>query len=69
MIQQFSPRLRGLYRAAFYLPGVTSAVVMTLVWVWIFYPMEGGLANGVLDLLRLRRSSSGSATPIRRCRS
>jgi multiple sugar transport system permease protein len=49
MIQQFAPRLRGLYRAAFYLPGVTSAVVMTLVWVWIFYPMEGGLANGVLE--------------------
>jgi multiple sugar transport system permease protein len=51
IIQQLSPRLRGFYRGAFYLPGVTSAVVMTLVWVWIFYPMDGGLANGVLDLL------------------
>lgn len=49
MIQQFSARLRGIYRAAFYLPGVTSAVVMTLVWVWIFYPMEGGLANGFME--------------------
>ncbi len=54
IIQQLHPRLRAFYRSAFYLPGVTSGVVMTLVWVWIFYPMAGGLANGLLNLFGIK---------------
>ncbi len=54
IIQQLHPRLRAFYRSAFYLPGVTSGVVMTLVWVWIFYPMAGGLANGLLSLFGIK---------------
>lgn len=50
IVQQLNPRLQGFFRGAFYLPGVTSGVVMTLIWVWIFYPLPGGLANGVLRL-------------------
>lgn len=51
IIQQVYPRLRGVYRGAFYLPGVTSVVVMSVVWVWIFFPVPGGLANAFLRLL------------------
>jgi multiple sugar transport system permease protein len=54
IIQQLYPQLRAFYRSAFYLPGVTSGVVMTLVWVWIFYPMAGGLANGLLSLFGIK---------------
>ena len=36
------------YRALFYLPLVNSAILVAMVWRWIFNPNPFGLANAVL---------------------
>jgi multiple sugar transport system permease protein len=36
MLQPFHSRIRALFRGAFYLPYVTSIIVTSLVWLWIF---------------------------------
>jgi multiple sugar transport system permease protein len=38
MLQPFHNRIRALFRGAFYLPYVTSIIVTSLVWLWIFQP-------------------------------
>jgi len=45
-------RGRGLLRAAYFLPVVTSWVVVALVWQWLLNP-SGGLVNEVLGTLGL----------------
>ncbi len=47
LIAPFGERTRAWFRGAFYLPGVISVVVLSLVWRWIFTE-EGGALNGVL---------------------
>lgn len=41
--------LRRFYRAAFFLPSITSMVVVAIVWQWIYNP-EFGLLNFFLSL-------------------
>ncbi|MDD3148721.1 MAG: extracellular solute-binding protein [Candidatus Riflebacteria bacterium] len=43
-------RLKNFFRAAYYLPGVASVVVLTMVWRWIFNT-EVGLCNTTLRWL------------------
>lgn len=43
---------QSLYKSAYYLPGVASAVVLALVWLWIFNP-NVGLLNYLLSLVGL----------------
>ena len=43
-------RLKNFFRAAYYLPGVASVVVLTMVWRWIFNT-EVGLFNTTLRWL------------------
>ncbi len=47
-----SQRLRGmrLFRAAFFVPVVTSIAIMSVVWKFVFNPKQG-LLNGALSLL------------------
>jgi ABC-type sugar transport system permease subunit len=47
-------RLRGVsfYRAAFYLPVVTSLVAVSMVWMWLYEP-NSGLLNLLLARLHL----------------
>jgi len=47
LIAPLSDRWRHLFRGAFYLPGVTSVVVLAMVWRWL-YDVEYGVINGVL---------------------
>lgn len=44
-----SQRAQGFFRLAFYLPGVASGVVLSLVWLWIFQPTYG-LLNHLLGM-------------------
>jgi len=44
--------LKRFYRAAFFLPSITSMVVISIVWQWIYNP-EFGLLNYGLSLLGL----------------
>ncbi len=45
-------RFRALFRTFFYVPSITPAVAMTIVWFWILQP-ERGLANMVLRAVGL----------------
>ena len=45
LLMPLHSRLQTLFKTIFYMPGVTSAVVIGLVWLWIFYPFAEGLAN------------------------
>ena len=42
-------RLRTFYRAAYFLPVVTSTVAVSIVWMWIYHP-NYGLMNQLLGL-------------------
>lgn len=51
LLSQIS-RLSGFFRAAYFVPYVTSAVAVAFVWNWLYAPQEG-LINQALALLGL----------------
>src|SRR5881409_3562268 len=53
LIQPLGPRAHVFYRALFYLPLVNSAILVAMVWRWIFNPNPFGLANAVLAIFGL----------------
>lgn len=56
LVFRLRPRTQTLYKAAFYLPGVTSIAVLALVWKWMFNPVIG-LLNYLLSLAGLPAQS------------
>jgi multiple sugar transport system permease protein len=48
LIQPLGQRSQTFYRALFYLPLVNSAILVAMVWRWIFNPNPFGLANTAL---------------------
>ncbi|MGE5571538.1 MAG: carbohydrate ABC transporter permease [Bacteroidota bacterium] len=52
LIFPFSKPIQTFFKAAFYLPHVTSAVIISMVWLWIFNP-PFGLLNYLMDLVGL----------------
>jgi len=53
LIHPLPGRLRTFFRAAYYLPAVTSAVFIALVWKWILNANPWGLANYFLSVFGL----------------
>jgi len=53
LLSRFTPKLQTLFKTVFYMPGVTSAVVIGMIWLWIYYPFPEGLANYLLSLVGL----------------
>lgn len=53
LIHPLPPRVRTFFRAAYYLPAVTSAVFIALVWKWVLNANPWGLANYLLGLFGL----------------
>jgi multiple sugar transport system permease protein len=53
LIQPLGEKSQTFYRALFYLPLVNSAILVAMVWRWIFNPNPYGLANTVLGALGL----------------
>jgi multiple sugar transport system permease protein len=51
LIQPLGRKSQTFYRALFYLPLVNSAILVAMVWRWIFNPNPYGLANTVLGVL------------------
>lgn len=49
VIQPFNNKVQTFFRTAFYLPTVTSAVVFSLIWLWILNP-ELGFLNHFLGI-------------------
>lgn len=52
LIQPLGNRLRTFFRAAYYLPAVTSALIVGLTWAYIFNA-QWGFANWLLRLVSL----------------
>ena len=48
LIDPLSKGLQTFYKSAFYLPTVTSGVIISLIWLWIFNP-SFGLLNAMLN--------------------
>ncbi|MCA1646924.1 MAG: sugar ABC transporter permease [Chloroflexi bacterium] len=53
LLQPLPPRGQMFYRALFYLPLVNSAILVAMVWRWIFNPNPFGLANAVVAVFGL----------------
>jgi multiple sugar transport system permease protein len=53
LIHPLPPRVRTFFRAAYYLPAVTSAVFIALVWKWVLNANPWGLANYTLSIFGL----------------
>ena len=49
LVFRFGRRTQVFFKSALYLPSVASAVVLSLVWMWIYHPTYG-LLNYVLSL-------------------
>jgi multiple sugar transport system permease protein len=49
IIFRFRPKMQTFFKSAFYLPGVVSAVVISLIWIWLYQPWYG-LFNYLLSL-------------------
>lgn len=52
VIRPFNNKIQTFFRTAFYLPKVTSAVVFSLIWLWILNP-EMGFLNHLLATVGL----------------
>lgn len=48
IVHSISEKRQGFYRAALYLPGVTSALIFAMIWKWIYDP-NSGLLNALLN--------------------
>jgi multiple sugar transport system permease protein len=54
LLQPFNNKVQSLFRGAFYLPYVTSIIVISLVWIYIFQP-DYGFLNWLLGLFGIPR--------------
>jgi len=45
LIDPLSKRVQTFFKSAFYLPGVTSGVIISMIWLWIYNPSFGLLNN------------------------
>lgn len=52
LIYPLSPRLQTFFKSAFYLPNITSGVIISMIWLWLFNPTFG-LFNQVLEFVGL----------------
>lgn len=48
LIYPLSPRLQTFFKSAFYLPNVTSSVIISMIWLWLYNPTFG-LLNQALN--------------------
>lgn len=42
-------KVQAFFKSTYYLPGVVSAVIIGLIWSWLFYPDQQGFFNYVLS--------------------
>ena len=52
MIYEKSRKVQSFFRAAFYLPAVTTSVILAMVWSWI-YDINNGFANYLLSVFHI----------------
>lgn len=44
------PRCQSLFKSIFFAPNVTSAISVSIAFLYVFYPTDGGWANSLLGL-------------------
>ena len=42
-------KIQAFFKSAYYLPGVVSAVIVGLIWTWLFFPDRQGILNYFLS--------------------
>ncbi len=63
MVESVAERLKGVFRFIYFLPTVSAAVAVALMWAFVFHPQQG-LLNSLIRAVGLTPPRSGS--PIRR---
>ncbi len=53
LIFPLKPSAQNFYKGAFYLPGIVSAVVVSMIWLWMFDSAHG-LLNYLLSVMHLQ---------------
>lgn len=48
LILPLRKKTQGFFKGVYYLPVVASGVALSVVWLWIFDPMEGGILNQLI---------------------
>ncbi|OXM14677.1 carbohydrate ABC transporter permease [Paenibacillus herberti] len=48
MIMPLRKWMQTTFKAVYYLPAVASGVALSVVWLWIFDPMQGGILNQLI---------------------
>lgn len=49
LILPLRKKTQGFFKGVYYLPVVASGVALSVVWLWIFDPMEGGILNQLIS--------------------
>jgi ABC-type sugar transport system permease subunit len=52
MVESVHQRLKGLFRAIYFLPTISSAVAVAIMWNFIYHPQQG-LLNSIIKLVGL----------------
>ena len=50
MILPFSRKLRSVFKALYYLPGIASGVAIAVVWLWLYDSSPSGIFNRILGI-------------------
>ncbi len=53
MIMAFKKRTQSAFKSLYYIPAVASAVVTSMVWIWIYDSSPAGLLNQLMEFLNL----------------
>jgi multiple sugar transport system permease protein len=49
--------MQTAFKAIYYLPAVASGVTISIVWLWIFQPLPGGLLNKLVGLFGIQNQN------------
>lgn len=66
LILPFRKKTQSFFKAVYYLPVVASGVALSVVWLWIFDPLQGGILNQVVRFFGLSNQNwlGSSATAM-----
>ncbi|MFF2890293.1 carbohydrate ABC transporter permease [Paenibacillus sp. NPDC057967] len=57
MIMPLKKWAQTTFKAIYYLPAVASGVALSVVWLWIYDPMPGGILNQLIGLLGIENQN------------
>jgi multiple sugar transport system permease protein len=50
LILPFRKKTQSFFKGIYYLPAVASGVALSVVWLWIFDPLQGGILNQLVGV-------------------